>query len=50
MNENVGAFDKPSNLGDMASNMSPDIVAQAHEQAANYLPSEAHQALNGQLP
>ena len=50
MNENVEAFDMPANIGDYASNLSPEMVAQAHEQAAQYLPAEAHQALNSQLP
>lgn len=46
----VKAFDMPGNVGDLASNLPPDMVAQTHEQAANYLPAEAHQAINGQLP
>ena len=50
MNENVEAWEMPANVGDYASNLSPEMVAQAHEQAAQYLPAEAHQALNSQLP
>jgi len=34
----VGAFD----VGGLASNLSPDMVAQAHEQAAAVLPAAAH--------
>jgi hypothetical protein len=34
MNENVAAFDMPANVGDYASNLSPDMVAQAHQQAS----------------
>ena len=47
MNENVEAWEMPANL---ASNLSPEMVAQAHDQASQYLPAEAHQAINGQLP
>lgn len=45
MNENgsaVEAFEMPSQVNDYAQNLSPEMVAQAHQQAANYLPAEAH--------
>jgi hypothetical protein len=47
---NVEAWDMPANVGDYASNLSPEMVAQAHEKAAGVLPGEAHSALNSQLP
>ena len=39
---NVEAFDMPANVGDYASNLSPEMVAQAHEKAAEVLPGAAH--------
>ena len=40
----------PANVGDYASSLSPEMVAQAHEKAGEVLPGAAHQALNSQLP
>jgi hypothetical protein len=42
MNENVEAFEMPSNLNDYTQHLTPEMVAQGHEQAAQYIPSAAH--------
>ena len=39
--DDVSAFDLP---------VSPDMVAQAHDQLSSVLPAQAHQVLNSQLP
>jgi hypothetical protein len=42
MDENIEAWEMPANVNDYASNLSPEMVAQAHEQASQYLPATAH--------